>query len=709
MLEYRELDSGRNEVRLITTLGLTGQGDPLFPPDLVKCDLEHVSLNDHTPEYAKFLELDGLHRSTLPRAILWEYITGGEEVEALKLLMAQQQQQQQQQQHGNRAGGVVPETVRTFVDKPVYHERGKYNKNTTRWTWGEFDALSYVWGDPTVRSDIIVNKQRVSVTKNLEEALRNLHYRRGRHQNGNRIWVDALCINQNNIEERNKQVKRMKHIYADAENVYVWTGPELTGGEHVERFINDVGSAILRSPETFRWYIPSIPGLYHDSAWKGIMELMSRPYWGRLWIIQEVLLANTATKLCFGNRICSLPAWFATFAVLRGDLSSFFFAKARAIFATEPNASVLGDPTSFITSGTNMERLIELDQFKYADLPGPDLMLLLDAGRSAHQWDTKDKVYALLGLMDPAIQHGVDPDYSAPVFKTYRDFCWSVIKATGKLKIIFQGAASTIRNEHYPSWVPDWSLTLKDSFPFQYSPHLRAAKDFKHVYESDNNENHLVCRGFRVDVIDGLGCNAGVEPHVRHHVVPSGFNNYSPNIYKDDEGVNNALWETFTLGNMTNVSSAIATLLKSIPWFNGVAASRDIPFYKAIDRFQQCNQGLTIAGKSLAQYFPRWSEVFNMPPAVQDIYSALSMLMLPLNFRRLMIGKKGYVGFVPKMSQANDLIFVLMGCDIPLVLRPCKNDLYQLVGECYVHGIMNGEAMEGLDYREYELETVTLC
>lgn len=64
------------------------------------------------------------------------------------------------------------------------------------------------------------------MTKNLEEALRNLH-NRGRHGSRTRIWIDALCINQKDIDERNAQVKRMNHIFAEAGNVYIWTGPEL--------------------------------------------------------------------------------------------------------------------------------------------------------------------------------------------------------------------------------------------------------------------------------------------------------------------------------------------------------------------------------------------------------------------------------------------------------------------------------------------------
>ena len=64
---------------------------------------------------------------------------------------------------------------------------------------------------------------------------------------------------------------------------------------------------------------------------------------------------------------------------------------------------------------------------------------------------------------------------------------------------------------------------------------------------------------------------------------------------------------------------------------------------------------------------------------------------------------------MPQRSRPNDLIFVLMGCSVPLVLRPRGDGLYQLIGECYIPGFMKGEAMKELEKGLYELETVTLC
>ena len=94
-----------------------------------------------------------------------------------------------------------------------------------RYSWGDFIALSYVWGDPSVKREIYIGESSVLVRVNLEAALRQLR-NHSRVQEGFRIWIDALCINQADLVERAVQVLRMKDIYARAWRVVVWLGPK---------------------------------------------------------------------------------------------------------------------------------------------------------------------------------------------------------------------------------------------------------------------------------------------------------------------------------------------------------------------------------------------------------------------------------------------------------------------------------------------------
>jgi hypothetical protein len=94
-------------------------------------------------------------------------------------------------------------------------DKEKYNEATSQWKCGEFDALSFVRGNPTITRKIIVNGDDIDATENLEDALRNLQGRLV-ERNGRRIWIDALCKNQVDIPERNIQIKRMRTVYEQA-------------------------------------------------------------------------------------------------------------------------------------------------------------------------------------------------------------------------------------------------------------------------------------------------------------------------------------------------------------------------------------------------------------------------------------------------------------------------------------------------------------
>lgn len=74
-----------------------------------------------------------------------------------------------------------------------------------------------------------------------------------------------------------------------------------------------------------------------------------------------------------------------------------------------------------------------------------------------------------------------------------------------------------------------------------------------------------------------------------------------------------------------------------------------------------------------------------------------------------MVTETGRLGMVPRTAQLGDNIFVLKGCNAPLILRPAGNGTHSVVGECYVDGVMKGEAMRDLEARKYEVKDIVLC
>jgi hypothetical protein len=189
-----------------------------------------------------------------------------------------------------------------------------------------------------------------------------------------------------------------------------------------------------------------------------------------------------------------------------------------------------------------------------------------------------------------------------------------------------------------------------------------------HEYKSDGDETHLVCKGLRFDTVDSLGCDLPTEHTLPHHLIPSSVNLKPMNVYKDEESVKNALWETIALGRMTEMAPRLVSYLKSIPWFAGSTATTATEnsicsrFHRCFDSFQLCHRNFEIAGKRFKTYFTEQTETFTIPfertwdpPIIREFL----MLLANLDRRRLMTTKLGYVGSAPRISQRKDVICVL--------------------------------------------------
>jgi hypothetical protein len=159
----------------------------------------------------------------------------------------------------------------------------------------QYEALSYMWGPKNILQPILINGNPYDVRENLWLALHHLRL----DSEIRVLWIDAICINQQNIHERNHQVIQMGRIYHEATRVVVWLGASdpssrlafkvLLSAEWIE---------VIRSskdPEK---------STERDHQLNAIFSLLTRAYWKRLWIIQEVLMARDLIIQC-GSDNCS--------------------------------------------------------------------------------------------------------------------------------------------------------------------------------------------------------------------------------------------------------------------------------------------------------------------------------------------------------------------------------------------------------------------
>ncbi len=174
-------------------------------------------------------------------------------------------------------------------------------------------ALSYVWGDPKITERISVNGLPFLATKNLVQFLHNYSHIPAVYS-GLPPWINAICINQADINERNLQVRLMGQVYRKAITSISWLRPKSEQSDLAAHMIRECAIAIhhIQAPGPTGWleksfhlyffedYGSSEEGLLmpRNKAWTSVVHLFSRPYWERTWTYQELVLAGSVVVLC---------------------------------------------------------------------------------------------------------------------------------------------------------------------------------------------------------------------------------------------------------------------------------------------------------------------------------------------------------------------------------------------------------------------------
>ncbi|KAK4164438.1 heterokaryon incompatibility protein-domain-containing protein, partial [Cladorrhinum sp. PSN259] len=288
----------------------------------------------------------------------------------------------------------------------------------------EYEAISYTWadetGDATKTKTILLGNSPFLVTANCEAALKRIR----KDSVTRTVWIDAVCINQDNKNEQGHQVQLMPDIYSRATRVLIYLGDPLNEeSEGLMRLDNTratVGS--LPTPEED----PELAASVLRSVKKAVSSLCGRRYFSRVWILQEVALARAAIVICGKYEV---PwRWFRNHA-----------------------KSLASDP---YFSESPLPKAVTLEPRKHRDKS--DLMNLLDDARNCHATDPRDKVFAVFGLIQCPTTLGLVPNYNATVEEVYTDAALQIASLHGIENLLIR-ACDQRNYESLPTWVPDWS------------------------------------------------------------------------------------------------------------------------------------------------------------------------------------------------------------------------------------------------------------
>ncbi len=329
----------------------------------------------------------------------------------------------------------------------------------------QYAALPYCWGDETIKTGILVNDVETQVTVNLADALQHL-----RKLGVSRLWVDALCINQRDKQEKGLQIRNMKQIYSKADMTYAWLGIEETEGtKAVFAFImslQDPHSDTALTPTSHTCIsMTSAPSrrrqrrdklsnrpTRHDppqppqsgdcqrcklkSIIQGLRHILERPYWRRRWIIQETSASYRPFLLC-GDATITLDEMDRALTLCRK--SCYWSSSAAKSF-------------EWFDIITRFRRL-------YQENERPSLCWAIESSRDFESTDPRDVIFSLLGLYHDGTELVLTPNYSQPVVDIVTDLTRALIWKHKWLDFILINGMDRVKRtglEGLPSWAPDW-------------------------------------------------------------------------------------------------------------------------------------------------------------------------------------------------------------------------------------------------------------
>ncbi len=675
----------------------------------------------------------------------------------------------------------------------------------------KYEALSYVWGENSssfsfnlsseTKPTVTCNGHAIEVTPNLSDALRDIRSATETKS----LWVDALCINQDDNSERSHQVTLMSSIYSAASKVVIWIGEQ----DYRRGYVDERKGMLVSYPDGFedvrpqrafgavcdivnRWrrgkdekekgvdfstcspddrdqrvtlttfqetleiakryknsdamqdaldykFSPNYPddepvedlgidsppdAAKNSQFWISLCDLFDRSWFWRVWTIQEAVLAQKA-----------IVKWAGT------EIDWRWIGTAAAILRTTYRRVCDELQMSGVYNAYLLFRMSRL-----SDLPSPQLsfLQLLRLTRQFEVTDPRDRVYGLLGMTtkDNVPAKGnffLHPDYKITETELWTRVAWKSIEDTGSLSILSSiqytttqhdvGSEATYRMLHdvptdIPSWVPHWQTAYRSTlaaWDIQESFSASKGLTLKPQLFKSSKSSILRVEGLNIGTVGLAGS------YMWHDVDTSFLLSSHMGAFLAAEAGLSLLARTYTAGRneygslsdaantqaLRDLAAYILTLHKKWDPTTG---------YQGYDELNLRSEFSTRYGPRESKNFqPIFDKHVGLKEKLEEIANEggdaerfRATAVATCERRRSFITMNGFLGLGPDNLVEGDVLVVLTGADVPFLLRPVEqgkevetmasNDphnirlgQYYIVGEVYVKGLMEGQAVTAVE------------
>ena len=533
-----------------------------------------------------------------------------------------------------------------------------------------YEALSYAWGDELQRKLIRCGAGRLSITASLHGALKYLRLA----GNFRAIWADAICIDQQNIPERNMQVRGMAQIYASAACTVVWLGEETdnTMGA-IDAFLE--ASRMLphqhiaaMSPSLEERTAFCVKALESNIDWNSMSYLLLRSWFRRKWIIQEVIKSRRILVMHGARHI----NWGIIYQVVSGLMT---LGATIHIPSFSLNTGVPFALTNIVSLGT------------FRDTAEDDYAYAVISSRSFQCKDPRDHLFALYGLASDAESLGpeLQPDYATDFMQLMVNYVRWSLRDRNDLRFLgsteYRGGGISARRLMGSRFWP-YSCYKLDTLCRH-----NAARNTAPSARVHDNGRELYVRGYALAEVQVLAAQLVNTLEFAKQSSSDVLADTSPTAENGAAQIHQLLreWKSIAScgsGIMSPVS--LASLARTAVWDMAFEGGKSHPNFP--ERFAQYMEVVELI---MEEHDAEW-----WGNAMSIIADVEQLLIARSSFRKLCRTTNGILGMVPGGSEAGDRICMFYGGRVLYVLRPCGDGKHKFVGECYLDGFMDGEAMD---------------